>query len=220
MDRYKSRILAPFGSNMIEVKLPDNIYKEMIKITDKVIEDKEIKHGRYLAGHIEHEWRIAKNIIEPTQTYIFLKSVVEDFIKLSSNSNLSRKYVPSSFVRTDPSSKINIEGMWVNEMRKYEYNPIHQHPGSDISSVIFLKVPDLEKSNIGRKGNTDGKLEFVSHTYSDFDDGTFLVYPEEAMMYVFPGRLLHTVYPFNCEGVRRSVSFNSTLTYNGQDRNG
>ena len=38
---------------------------------------------------------------------------------------------------------------------------------------------------------------------------TLMFKPEVGMMLVFPSWLKHSVYPFYCEGERRSMSFNA-----------
>ena len=81
---------------------------------------------------------------------------------------------------------------------------MHNHGGT-LSVVIFLKIP--EEINEERRKSTfsakaSGCLQFM------FFDQHILVKPKEAMMYIFPAYLWHSVYPFITDTERISMSFN------------
>ena len=96
------------------------------------------------------------------------------------------------------------EGPWVNFQKNGEFNPMHNHGGT-LSVVIFLKIP--EEINEERRKSTfsakaSGCLQFM------FFDQHIVVKPKEAMMYIFPAYLWHSVYPFITDTERISMSFN------------
>ena len=54
-----------------------------------------------------------------------------------------------------------------------------------------------------------GLIEFQYGSSQDFRSDTYMVKPKRGMMLVFPSWLKHSVYPYYCEGERRSMSFNA-----------
>ena len=96
------------------------------------------------------------------------------------------------------------EGPWVNFQKKGEFNPMHNH-GGVVSVVIFIKIPeelDEERSKSTFSAKASGCLQFM------FFDQHIVVEPKEAMMYIFPAYLWHSVYPFVTDTERISMSFN------------
>ena len=54
-----------------------------------------------------------------------------------------------------------------------------------------------------------GLIEFSHGEKQDFKSDTLMFKPRVGQMLVFPNWLKHSVYPFYCEGERRSMSFNA-----------
>ena len=103
-----------------------------------------------------------------------------------------------------------LNALWVNYMKKHEYNPPHDH--SDwLSFVIFLKVPEeITKEQEDFVGNSagPGSLSFLygegnrqSITYQS-------VKPKERDIFIFPAWIKHYVAPFYSDVTRISVSGN------------
>ena len=95
---------------------------------------------------------------------------------------------------------------------KHEYNPVHTHSGN-FSGVIYLKIPDdMENHFIEETKDhypASGLIEFSHGEKQDFKSDTLMFKPRVGQMLVFPNWLKHSVYPFYCEGERRSMSFNA-----------
>ena len=100
-----------------------------------------------------------------------------------------------------------------------EYNPAHFHTKCTLSSVLYLKIPNNERREIPNKPDLDGAIEWIHHSTvpGTLETGTFGCKPEVGVLYIWPSQLLHTVYPFQGPGERRSVSFNATHTIVGDD---
>jgi hypothetical protein len=103
--------------------------------------------------------------------------------------------------------------MWIVNQKQHEYNPAHLHTNATVSSVMYLKIPEvMRKRNIVGKQETDGRIEFIygasGEVWKTFDPGTMSILPEVGDIFMWPSDLLHTVYPFIGEGIRRSVSYN------------
>ena len=103
-----------------------------------------------------------------------------------------------------------LTSMWVNFMKRYEYNPPHDH-SDQLSFVTFLDVPEeIRKENDAYDGQSGGpgSLSFVygegnrqAITYQS-------IVPKNRDMFVFPAWLKHYVAPFYSDVTRISVSGN------------
>lgn len=117
-----------------------------------------------------------------------------------------------------PTPEYEIEAVWTNYMKKGEFNPNHNHPNTLAAFVIWVTIPyDLDKelktegwdNSIHPPKNT--AFEF---TYSMFDGRTtsqpiFVDKSMEGTVTMFPGTLLHCVYPFfTSDGERISIAGN------------
>lgn len=126
---------------------------------------------------------------------------------------LALDYINKEFDnKTVQLSNIQCGDAWVVSQLAGDYNPVHSH-GSWMSGIIYLKVPDEIKINPD-KMCLDGCLHFVYGNYHEpslQNFGPKVVFPEIGDMYLFPGYLLHTVYPFKGSGERRSIAFNLDL---------
>ena len=109
--------------------------------------------------------------------------------------------------------QVAVDHMWIVSQYENEYNPIHFHTYCDLSSVMWLKVPKWERREKlpAYKTQRDGHIEFVYKTACPgaMERGSMSLNPEPGSLILFPSNLLHTVYPFQGPGERRSVAFNS-----------
>jgi hypothetical protein len=78
---------------------------------------------------------------------------------------------------------------------------------------MYLKVPDFSKRKItSKQRNPDGDIVFINKSSipgRTFENALVNFKPDVGKLYMFPSYLLHTVYPFQGHGERRSVSFNA-----------
>ena len=118
-------------------------------------------------------------------------------LKKSSNKNLKN---------------FKVKNFWVVRQFKNEYNPIHYHSGN-LSGVGYLKIPkNFTKSK--KKSKTNGTIDFIHGSKSFLNKSIFNHKPKVGDMIIFPNYLMHTAYPFNVEGERRSFSFNLEIDKN------
>ena len=115
--------------------------------------------------------------------------------------------------------KINLNSVWVNEMKQHEYNPVHVHQGTlytGLSSVMILKLPKnygVEYSASDKPQN--GKLQLLGSASGQFSKVDYQPNLKERDFYVFPYDMRHTVYPFNStDEVRRTLAANCDVDYN------
>tara|TARA_R100000008_G_scaffold85334_1_gene74976 strand:- start:573 stop:1445 length:873 start_codon:yes stop_codon:yes gene_type:complete len=224
----------PFGPWMLRGKLPKEILDKMIKITDKITDDaRKINAGPGLVGIIDDEPWIPPETLKDEGVFEFFTDLGSYFIRESMDriklqddraevifsggyGSPSTKKTPvqgdeSTEVR--PNLKIELDSMWIVNQKQHEYNPAHLHTNATVSSVMYLKIPEvMRKRNIVGKQETDGRIEFIygasGEVWKTFDPGTMSILPEVGDIFMWPSDLLHTVYPFIGEGIRRSVSYN------------
>lgn len=114
---------------------------------------------------------------------------------------------------------------WTVHSFRGDYNPIHDHGNrldGAMSFVIYTQVPpdmrNKEASNMkNASGWMDGCISFVNGPTSQKAAASFRwpkvlnIIPEVGKMIIFPHWLNHMVYPFDCDGERRSISGNITM---------
>ena len=188
------KIQSPFGPKIAIIKIPKKIVMKINNEVDNILKDKsKIKKSDYskkLVGEVKQELELSKNFVNK---YLikFLKINVKNFIKQSSKKNIKN---------------IQLKNLWVVRQFKNEYNPIHYHSGS-ISGVGYLKMPkNLNKGK--KKSKTNGTIDFIHGSRSLLNKSIFNHKPKVGDMIIFPNYLMHTAYPFNVDGERRSFSFN------------
>ena len=101
--------------------------------------------------------------------------------------------------------KFELEGLWVNSMKKYDHVPLHNH-GCKYSFVVFIKIPTGWKKQVKwpkflmtPKVESASSFQFVwtrkGEEYCNVTDVS-LSPEDEGRMLFFPGELNHQVYPF------------------------
>ena len=191
------KILSPFGPKLGKIKIPSKIIFQLNNEVNKIIKSKsKIKKSDYskkVVGQVYQEIQISKNFINK---YLkkFITKQISNYLKKSINIK------PKKFI---------IKNLWVVRQFKNEYNPVHFHDGF-ISAVGYLMVPkNLTKSK--KKINTNGTIDFINGTKTYLNNSIFNHKPKIGDMIIFPNNLMHTAYPFNVDGERRSFSFNLDL---------
>ena len=115
--------------------------------------------------------------------------------------------------------KLNMQSIWVNEMKAGEYNPVHIHQGSiftGLSSVMILKLPKDMGPEIARPDQpTNGRLQIIGATNGQFSKTEYSPLAQERSFHVFPYDMRHCVYPHNNPNVlRRTLAANMDVDYN------
>lgn len=112
----------------------------------------------------------------------------------------------------------HLNSIWVNEMKEHEYNPIHVHQGNSytgLSSVMILKLPEsfgVEYSSSEHPQN--GKLQILGSASGQFSKIDYQPEVAPKDFYIFPYDMRHCVYPFNGNGLRRTLAANCDVDYN------
>ena len=186
-----------FGPTIGKSKLSKKIINTLNAYVDKSNISKKNDYSSKLASQIKNEIKIPKTLIN--------KSLSKELIK-----NI-KVYLDKSGVKKI--KEIKIINLWVVKQLKNEYNPIHYHEG-DLSGVGYLKLPKGMTNNKmvkNKKLKTNGTIDFINGQKGFLSKSIHNVIPKIKDLLIFPNYLMHTAYPFNIEGERRSFSFNAKI---------
>ena len=193
------KVLSPFGPKIAMIKIPKKIINKINNEVDAILIDKKkLKNSDYsskLVGQVKQEIKLSSKFIQKNLIRFIGKSV-KNYIKRCTKKNVK---------------KISLKNLWVVRQFKNEYNPIHFH-GGNISGVGYLKIPkNITKSH--KRLKTNGTIDFIHGSKSFLNNSLFNHNPKVGDMILFPNYLMHTAYPFNVSGERRSFSFNIKISY-------
>ena len=171
----------------------------MNKEFDEKSKSKKVDYSSKLASQIKKELKISDKFIKK---YLD-KELKKNIIKFLSNEKIKKI------------KEIKILNLWVVRQFKGEYNPIHYHEG-DLSGVGYLKLPKGMTNNKmfkNKKIKTNGTIDFINGQKGFLSKSIYNVVPKIKELIIFPNYLMHTAYPFNIEGERRSFSFNVKIIF-------
>jgi len=114
--------------------------------------------------------------------------------------------------------KMDINSIWVNEMKAGDYNPVHIHQGKlfiGLSSVMILKLPKDMGPEITRPDQPmNGQLQILGNSVGQFSHTDYAPQVKIGDFYVFPYDVRHLVYPFtNKKAKRRTLVCNVDVEY-------
>ena len=191
------KILAPFGPKIAKFKISKSIIKRMNDEVEKISRNKRLEkkynYSKKLVGHVSKEIELSKNFINKNLKKI-ISSSVKNFIKKTCGKN---------------TSKIKIKNLWVVSQYSSEFNPVHYHSGH-ISGVGYLKLP---KNFSTKKNKVFGSIDFINGNKMFLSESIHNHVPKVGDVILFPNYLMHTAYPFNSDGERRSFSFNIEIDH-------
>ena len=188
-----------FGPTLGKGKLSKKIIKLINNYVDTHKVSKNNDYSSKLASQIKGEVRLNNSFIKKNLSKELIKSI--------------KKYLERSGINNI--KKINIINLWVVRQFKNEYNPIHYHSGQ-LSGVGYLKVPkNMNQNNLvkNKKIKTNGTIDFINGQKNFLSKSIYNLNPKLGDLIIFPNYLMHTAYPFNVDGERRSFSFNAKITF-------
>ncbi len=80
----------------------------------------------------------------------------------------------------------------------------------------YLKVPKNMNQNKlvkYKKTKTNGTIDFINGQRNFLSKSIYNLNPKVKDLVIFPNYLMHTAYPFNIDGERRSFSFNAKIIF-------
>ena len=212
----------PFGPPIGCAELPKELINDFNKSCDDIVKDEELAKSEdwshNLVGPVEQEIKIPVPILDRWGNWFAIQ--VKEYL----TGYFNQLYVPGQTIfsadRNTTSlaiSKMQIEVISAWYVRSFagDYNPIHTHSNCHLTCVGYLKVPDLSKERKKKGSRQDvspgGALEILSSVgvmNSVFENDRYAFTPKVVNWYLFPANIRHAVYPFKCDGERRSFSIN------------
>ena len=185
-----------WGPCIVHLKISEEFQQKLLKGAEEARKQKKDFRSN-LAGIIKEEYSYENRADYVDEIAQFLTVYDEAYQKFK-----NEKY------KVKPEYLLN--ALWVNFMKKNEYNPPHDH--SDyLSFVIFLKVPEeIKKEQEDFIGNSAGPGS-LSFLYGDGNRQSITyqsVKPDERDIFIFPAWIKHYVAPFYSDVTRISVSGN------------
>ena len=188
--------LLTWGPCVLQIKISEEFQKKLLDEA-QISRKESLNYRNKLAGVIKEEYSYQnKEMFLPEISQIL--GVYDQAFQKWKNTPYEKK---PEYVLTS---------MWVNFMKKHEYNPPHDH-ADQLSFVIFLDVPEeIKKENDKYEGQSGGpgSLAFLygegnrqAITYQS-------IFPKARDMFIFPAWLKHYVAPFYSDATRISVSGN------------
>ena len=191
--------IKPFGPSIGKARISKKFLDILNKEFDEKSKSKKIDYSSKLASQIKKELKISDKFTKKYLDHELKKNI----IKFLSNEKIQEI------------KEIKILNLWVVRQFKGEYNPIHYHEG-DLSGVGYLKLPKGMTSNKmvkNKKVKTNGTIDFINGQRGFLSKSIYNVVPKIKELIIFPNYLMHTAYPFNIEGERRSFSFNAKIIF-------
>ena len=191
--------IKPFGPSIGKTKISKKFSDKLNNEFDIKTNSKKIDYSSKLASQIKNEVKISNSFIKKYLKKELIKNINE-FLYNGKIKNIK---------------EIKILNLWVVRQFKGEYNPIHYHEG-DLSGVGYLKLPKGMINNKmvkNKKLKTNGTIDFINGQKGFLSKSIYNVVPKIRDLLIFPNYLMHTAYPFNIDGERRSFSFNVKIIY-------
>ena len=188
-----------FGPTLGKSKLSKKIIRVINNHVDKTTLSKKNDYSSKLASQIKNEIKFTKSFIDKNLSKELINNI-KNYLRQSDIKNIK---------------EIKIINLWAVRQFKNEYNPIHYHNGQ-LSGVGYLKIPrnmNQNKMVKNKKIKTNGTIDFINGQRSFLSKSIYNLNPKLGDLILFPNYLMHTAYPFNIDGERRSFSFNVKIEF-------
>jgi len=189
---FREHNYVSLGPYLGVFKLDPLFVKKILKLGRKSKHD----YSEALAGQIQKEVKI--DIEKNSWVRNYLNNYVLAWID---------GYKQYGYDVTHKNFAFRIQNMWMNFMKKGEYNPVHIHESCHLSYVIFVKIPEqLTKTKLTYYNKTKGTKGFTNFYFGEnsWDTvSTRSIVPRENVLLMFPAQLRHSVdaYDANVERV-------------------
>ena len=188
-----------FGPTLGKGKLSKKIIVSLNNYVEKSHISKKNDYSSKLASQIKSEIKISNSFIKKNLSKELIINI-KNYLKKSNVKKIK---------------EVEIINLWVVKQFKNEYNPIHYHDGQ-LSGVGYLQIPKNMNQNKlvkNKKIKTNGTIDFINGQKNFLSKSIYNLNPKLGDLIIFPNYLMHTAYPFNVDGERRSFSFNIKISF-------
>ena len=206
-----------FSPTIMQFKVSDRFVNIVNTTGDAVLPDdglsKKFDFSDSLVGKVSKEVRIPV-AEKDDRNYMadIIKKACLGYLQNMIANNRAYEWQKNGGHGNPTTHNIHLAQSWIVSQYKHEYNPWHKHSGN-FSGVCYLKLPEGMENHFDEEKKdhytASGLIEFSYGEPCDMRSDTLMFKPKVGMMLVFPSWLKHSVYPFYCDGERRSMSFNA-----------
>ena len=214
--KLRGKVHMPFSPILMEFDIPTpyidmlNNYGDKISSNDK--KSKQLDWSHNLIGNVKQEHTIENHIWQnkpdehlPTFfnwighcTNTYIKTKLNDGDKI--DKDVAKKGI----------KKMLLHKSWLVNSIAGDFNPPHMHSGM-LSAAGWLKMPPSVEKDEERE--QAGWIEFIHGTPHMLVDFKYPIKPSVGKIFFFPAWLIHEVFPFRGEGLRRTISFNLSVEF-------
>ena len=202
------------SSGYLMVSLPQDIVDEL-KLKAETAKKNELFYNSELAGNIKEEYQIDISNFD-TRFDLLLYDMCDAY-------EHHFHYINEQYRSLTKPLPHELDKMWVNYQKKYEFNPPHNHSGV-FSFVIWIQIPYDLKEEI--KHEHTRRASLFNFLFPQIDgmknEPLYVDKSWEGQMILFPSSQFHYVNPFyTSDDYRISISGNICLdsTYDFKQEN-
>lgn len=220
MKKKQSKFHEVFSPTILETQVPDRFVDIINKVGDNVLSNSmsiaKWDWSHKLVGKVSSEVQIPiSDRDEKEFLFRIMREKCLEYLNYIISKNRAYLWYKMAGRDTKPTvDNIHLVHSWIVSQYAGEYNPYHHH-GGDISAVVYLKIPDGMEEELKKEYEdhypSNGLIEFMYGENQDMRSDNVKFKPEVGTMLLFPSYLKHFVYPFYCDGERRSMSFNAHM---------
>ena len=220
MKKKQRKFHEVFSPTILETQVPNRFVDIINRVGDNVLSNSmsiaKWDWSHKLVGKVSSEVQIP--ISDKDEKEFLFKIMREkclEYLNYIISKNRAYLWYKMAGRDTKPTvDNIHLVHSWIVSQYAGEYNPYHHH-GGDISAVVYLKIPDGMEEELKKEYEdhypSNGLIEFMYGENQDMRSDNVKFKPEVGTMLLFPSYLKHFVYPFYCDGERRSMSFNAHM---------
>lgn len=220
MKKKQSKFHEVFSPTILETQVPDRFVDIINRVGDNVLSNSmsiaKWDWSHKLVGKVSSEVQIPiSDRDEKEFLFRIMREKCLEYLNYIISKNRAYLWYKMAGRDTKPTvDNIHLVHSWIVSQYAGEYNPYHHH-GGDISAVVYLKIPDGMEEELKKEYEdhypSNGLIEFMYGENQDMRSDNVKFKPEVGTMLLFPSYLKHFVYPFYCDGERRSMSFNAHM---------
>ena len=220
MKKKQSKFHEVFSPTILETQVPNRFVDIINRVGDNVLSNSmsiaKWDWSHKLVGKVSSEVQIPiSDRDEKEFLFKIMREKCLEYLNYIISKNRAYLWYKMAGRDTKPTvDNIHLVHSWIVSQYAGEYNPYHHH-GGDISAVVYLKIPDGMEEELKKEYEdhypSNGLIEFMYGENQDMRSDNVKFKPEVGTMLLFPSYLKHFVYPFYCDGERRSMSFNAHM---------
>ncbi len=220
MKKKQSKFHEVFSPTILETQVPNRFVDIINRVGDNVLSNSmsiaKWDWSHKLVGKVSSEVQIPiSDRDEKEFLFKIMREKCLEYLNYIISKNRAYLWYKMAGRDTKPTvDNIHLVHSWIVSQYAGEYNPYHHH-GGDISAVVYLKIPDGMEEELKKEYEdhypSNGLIEFMYGENQDMRSDNIKFKPEVGTILLFPSYLKHFVYPFYCDGERRSMSFNAHM---------